>query len=126
MRRVLIIDDSSYMRAIIKLTLKKAGLNIVGEAADGKQAIEMAMRLKPDLITLDNVLPDMFGIEILQILKKNELKSDIIVVSAVKTESIIKKVKKMGAADYISKPFEPQELIDAINNIKSIPKVLVS
>ncbi len=78
MKSVLIVEDSAYMSAIIKLTLKKAGYKVVGEAVDGKQALELAVKLNPDIITLDNVLPDMFGIEILQKLKKDGLRADIL------------------------------------------------
>ena len=60
-KRVLVVDDSMYMRTLIKDALIKEGFEIAGEAPNGESAIDLAMELKPDLITLDNILPDMIG-----------------------------------------------------------------
>ncbi len=117
MKTVVVVEDSAYMRSLIKMTLSKAGYNVVGEAADGKTALKLCYRHKPDIVTLDNILPDMFGVEILQELKKAQLQSKIIMVSAVGQESIIQKVKKLGASGYIIKPFQPEVLVSALNKI---------
>ncbi|MEO9483700.1 MAG: response regulator [Ekhidna sp.] len=115
--RVLIVDDSIYMRLTIKTALEKAGYEVVGEAANGESAIEMALDLKPDLITLDNVLPDMFGKELLKILTEEELETHILMVSAVGQDSVVKEELSLGAMDYIVKPFDEDQLINAVNNI---------
>ena len=72
MKTVLIVDDSLYMRTMISDALSKAGYTIIAQAANGEAAIDMAMEHKPDLITLDNILPDMIGTDILRVLKQDE------------------------------------------------------
>ena len=71
-KKVLIVDDSLYMRTVIKDALSNAGFDIVGQAANGEAAIDMAIELQPDLITLDNILPDMLGLDILNVLKEEQ------------------------------------------------------
>ena len=116
--KVLIVDDSLYMRARIKDALTGAGYQVVGEAENGEKAIDQAMELKPDLITLDNILPDMIGIDILRVLKNEEhLDSRIVMISAVGQESVIREGMSIGAEDYIVKPFTNEDLIEKINTI---------
>ncbi|SHK50576.1 two-component system, chemotaxis family, response regulator CheY [Reichenbachiella agariperforans] len=117
MKTVLVVDDSAYMRALIKIALNDAGYNVVGEAEDGAKALELARSLQPDLITLDNILPDMFGIEILQQLTNEGNAARIIMISAVGQDRIINKVKKMGAYGYIVKPFEPELLLSVVDEV---------
>jgi two-component system chemotaxis response regulator CheY len=115
-KTVLIVDDSLYMRTIIKDALSGAGYQVVGEAANGESAIDQAMELNPDLITLDNILPDMIGTDILRVIKGEEkLKSKVIMISAVGQESVIQEGLTIGAEAYIVKPFTPQQLIAEAN-----------
>jgi len=117
-KRVLIVDDSLYMRTVIKETLLGAGYIIVGEAANGESAIDLAMELKPDLITLDNILPDMIGIDILRVLKEEEkMESKIIMISAVGQESVIQEGMRLGASEYIVKPFTHEDIIEKTNKV---------
>ena len=81
-KKVVIIDDSAFMREFIEETLEEVGYEIVGMAADGDSGIELALEHEPDLITLDNVLPDMLGMDIARILKKEEcISSKIIMIN---------------------------------------------
>lgn len=115
-KTVLIVDDSLYMRTLINEALIAEGYEIIGQAANGEQAIEMALELKPDLITLDNILPDMIGIDILKILKQDEkIDSKVIMISAVGQEAVIREGMELGASDYIVKPFTPNSLVDVVN-----------
>ncbi len=117
-KKVLVVDDSLYMRTIIKEALSSAGYEIVGEAANGEAAIDLAMELKPDLITLDNILPDMIGIDILRVLKQEEkLESKVIMISAVGQESVIQEGMELGASDYIVKPFTNEDLVSKTNTV---------
>ncbi len=117
MSKVLIVDDSVYMRSLIKTALVDQGHEIVGEAADGDSAINMALELGPDLITLDNILPDMMGLEILKVLKEEGVDSKIIMVSAVGQQTVVNKGKELGADEYIVKPFTSEALIDVVNKV---------
>ncbi|MDT8411784.1 MAG: response regulator [Vicingaceae bacterium] len=118
MKKVLIVDDSLYMRTMIESALSSANYEIVGHAATGEEAIEKALELEPDIITLDNVLPDMIGIDVLKILiGEEEIKSKIIMISAVGQDNIIDEGLSNGALDYLVKPFTPEILIDKINSL---------
>ena len=116
-KKVLIVDDSLYMRTIIKDALSEAGFEIVGQAANGESAIDMAFDLNPDLITLDNILPDMLGLDIVKVLKEEELDSKIIMISAVGQESVINEGLNLGIADYIVKPFTSEQLLEVVNKV---------
>lgn len=120
-KRILVVDDSIYMRTMIHDALMEAGFDVVGQAANGEAAIDMAMELTPDLITLDNILPDMIGIDILRVLKQEEkLDAKIIMISAVGQESVVQEGMGLGASDYIVKPFTSEELISSVNQALSI------
>ncbi|TAG54786.1 MAG: response regulator [Cytophagales bacterium] len=114
--KILIVDDSLYMRTIIKDALAGAGFEIVGMAASGETAIDMAIELQPDLITLDNILPDMLGLDILNVLKEEEIESKIVMISAVGQESVIEEGIKRGATQYLVKPFTTEQLVNAVKN----------
>lgn len=116
-KNVLIVDDSLYMRTIIKEALLNNGYKIIGEAANGESAIDMALDLQPDLITLDNILPDMLGLDILRTIKEEGLGSKVIIISAVGQRSVVEEGIKLGADDYIIKPFTTEKLIEVANRI---------
>jgi len=114
-KSILIVDDSLYMRTMINEALVGAGFNVVGQAGNGEAAIDMALELRPDLITLDNILPDMIGTDILRVLKQEEkLDSKVIMISAVGQESVIQEGLQLGASDYIVKPFTSEGLIESV------------
>ena len=114
MNTVLVVDDSLYMRTLISEALTTAGFNVVGLAENGERAIDMAMELEPDLITLDNILPDMIGTDILRVLKQEEnLNCKVIMISAVGQESVINEGMSLGASDYIVKPFTTEGIIES-------------
>lgn len=118
MKKVLIVDDSMYMRTLISDALTKAGYEIIAQAANGEAAIDMALEHRPDLITLDNILPDMIGTDILRVLKQDEkLDSKIVMISAVGQESVIQEGMELGAANYIVKPFTAESLVATINKV---------
>ena len=116
-KEILIVDDSNYIRSHIRDALTGAGYHIIGEAANGENAIDMALELEPDLITLDNILPDMTGMDILRFLKEQNLSSRILMISAVGQQSVIEEGMELGAEDYLVKPFTEQELVQAVSKI---------
>jgi two-component system chemotaxis response regulator CheY len=114
-KRVLIIDDSLFMRKQLTDLLTGAGYEVIGEAGTGEKGIEMAEDLKPDIITLDNVLPDMNGIDVLQAVKKIIPNTRIVMVSAVAQQSVITEEINLGAHDYITKPISPDKLLATLS-----------
>ncbi|WP_375581073.1 response regulator [Marivirga tractuosa] len=113
-KKVLIVDDSLYMRTLIKDALEEGGYEIVGQAANGEEAIDLAFELQPDIITLDNILPDMIGTDILKVYKDEGLPSKVYMISAVGQNSVIEEGMSLGAEDYIVKPFTSAQLVQAI------------
>lgn len=116
-KKVLIVDDSIYMRSLIKTALVGAGFEVVGEAQNGETAIDLALELQPDLITLDNILPDMMGFEIMKVLVEEGLESKVIMVSAVGQQTVVKKGLSLGISEYIVKPFTEEDLIAVVNKV---------
>ena len=104
-KNVLIVDDSLYMRTLIKDALEVGGYKVIGQAANGEEAIDLAFELQPDFITLDNILPDMIGIDILKVYQEEGLKSKVVMISAVGQESVVNEGLRLGAKAYIIKPF---------------------
>ena len=112
---VLIVDDSLYMRELIKEALSSKGYEVVGEAATGEEALDMAFDLLPDYITLDNILPDMIGTDILSVFKEEGLSSKVLMISAVGQQAVVEEVMRLGAVGYLVKPFEQNQLVQAID-----------
>lgn len=116
-QNVLIVDDSMYMRSVIKDALEQSGYRVVGQASNGEEAIDMAFDLQPDIITLDNILPDMIGIDILKVYNEERLSSKVIMISAVGQESVIQEGLTLGAKAYIVKPFTSDQLLEAVKQL---------
>jgi two-component system chemotaxis response regulator CheY len=114
-KRILIVDDSFYMRTMLKNMLIDAGYDVVGEAPDGKTAIEMAKEKIPDLVTLDVILPDNTGLDVLKAIKQNNSDIKVIIVSAVGQEVIVNEATEYGALTYIVKPFSEDKVLEALN-----------
>lgn len=113
-KQILVVDDSTYMRATLKNILSDAGYGIAGEAKDGEEAMELAKALKPDLITLDIIMPGNSGLDLLKELVKEVPQSKVVMVSAVGQEAIMDEAIKGGADAYIVKPFADQNVIETI------------
>jgi two-component system chemotaxis response regulator CheY len=116
-KNVLIVDDSLYMRTLIKDALEVGGFQIVGQAANGEEAIDMAFELQPDFITLDNILPDMIGTDILKVYQEEGLQSKVVMISAVGQDAVVHEGLRLGAKAYIIKPFTSEQLIEAMSKI---------
>lgn len=118
--RILVVDDSYYMRTILKNMIIDAGYNVIDEAANGQDAISMANKEQPDLITLDLILPDNSGLDVLKKIKEENPDIHVIVVSAVGQENIVQQAIEIGAAAYIVKPFEEQKVVDTIKDVLEV------
>jgi two-component system chemotaxis response regulator CheY len=116
MRRTFIIDDSPFMRAAMKSAIEKGDYSVVEEAGSGKEALDKLKDLSIDLILLDNIMPDMLGLDVFKEIKKLT-NTPVIMVSAVGQEAVVNKGLEMGLAGYLTKPFEPKELLENIEEI---------
>ena len=115
-KRILIVDDSFYMRTMLKNMLTDAGYDVVGEAANGQQALEMAAETKPDLITLDVILPDNTGLDVLKGLRQQSPDSKVVMCSAVGQEVIVNEAIESGALAYIVKPFSEEKVLEIVGS----------
>ena len=115
-KRILIVDDSFYMRTMLKNMLTDAGYEVVGEAANGQQALEMAAETKPDLITLDVILPDNTGLDVLKGLRQQSPDSKVVMCSAVGQEAIVNEAIENGALAYIVKPFSEEKVLEIVGS----------
>lgn len=103
---------------MIRSTLEKAGgYEIVGEAGTGETAIDLCIGLEPDLITLDNILPDMHGLDILRAIREDGIEAKVVMVSALGQASIVAESRELGASNYVVKPFDPQNLVNVVNGM---------
>ena len=117
--RILSVDDSFYMRTMLKNVLTDAGYEVVGEAANGQQAIEMAAATKPDLITLDVILPDNTGLDVLKGIRENDPDVKVVMCSAVGQEVIVNEALESGASAYIVKPFSEEKVLEIVGGALS-------
>lgn len=117
-KRVLIVDDAQFTRNILKNIMSKTGyVEIVGEASNGKEGIELFKKLKPDMITMDLVMPEKGGIETIEEILKIDSKALIVVVSALGQEALVLEAAKKGAKDFIQKPFKTEQIIEVLERI---------
>jgi two-component system chemotaxis response regulator CheY len=113
-RRVLVDDDALFMRSLIKGALRPPDFEIAGEAADGGEAVEKYRLLKPDVVTLDITMPTMNGLEALRRIRSEDPGARIVMVTAVDQAEILLEAVKLGAADFIVKPFDPERVRSAV------------
>ena len=116
-KRVLIVDDSTYMQAQLKKILEKEGHTVIGTGANGIEAIKSYRELKPDVITLDIVMPQMGGIEALRMLKSLDPNVNVIMVSSITDKDSIKTCALIGAHHYILKPFDEEKVREVIRRV---------
>jgi two-component system chemotaxis response regulator CheY len=115
-KRILIVDDSFYMRTMLKNMLTDAGYDVVGEAANGQQALEMAVATNPDLITLDVILPDNTGLDVLKGIRQQQPDAKVVMCSAVGQETIVNEAIENGALAYIVKPFSEERVLEIVGS----------
>ena len=109
--KLLIVDDAMIMRLRIREIAVQAGWVVVGEAANGNQAVELFRDLQPDLVTMDIVMPSMDGVEALRAIREEQPSARICMVSAVNQREKLAECIRLGAIDFIVKPFDKSQLL---------------
>jgi two-component system chemotaxis response regulator CheY len=117
MAKILIVDDAAFMRMMVKDNLKKAGYSDFLEAGDGEDAVNKYAEHKPDLVLLDITMPIKDGIQALQSIKQSNPQAKVIMCSAMGQEGMVVEAIKLGALDFIVKPFKPERLIQTVKNV---------
>jgi two-component system, chemotaxis family, chemotaxis protein CheY len=114
---VLVCDDAIFMRTMISDILSQAGYDVVGEAETGAQAIEKYKQLKPDLVTMDIVMPDLGGIEAVREIMKFDAAARILMCSAMGQQALVVEAIQAGARDFVVKPFQPSRVLEAVQRV---------
>jgi len=112
--RVLVVDDAGFMRMMLKDILSKNGYQVIGEAEDGKKAIEKYRELRPDLVTMDITMPELDGISAVKEIKKIDPAARILMCSAMGQQAMVLDAIQAGAKDFIVKPFKAERVIEAL------------
>jgi two-component system, chemotaxis family, chemotaxis protein CheY len=114
---VLVCDDAIFMRTMIGDILSQAGFEVVGEADSGVQAVAKYRQLKPDLVTMDIVMPDMGGIEAVREICKSDPEAKILMCSAMGQQALVVEAIQAGAKDFVVKPFQPSRVLEAVQRV---------
>ena len=117
MASVLVVDDAAFMRMTIKKMLEKNGHTVIGEAANGGEAIQRYQELKPDVVLLDITMPEMNGVDALKRIKELSVGAKVIICSAMGQQSMVAEAIQSGAKDFVVKPFVEERLIAAVNKV---------
>lgn len=115
--KVLIVDDSAFMRNILKDILVSNGFSRIYEAGDGLQAIETFKKYKPDLITMDLILPGPDGLHTLKEILSIDKNARIVMITTVGQDHVIKEAMNLGAKDFVVKPFESSKIIKVVGKV---------
>ena len=116
--KVLIVDDAMFMRAMIRDILVNSGrFEVTGEAANGEEAVQQFLALKPDLITMDIVMPQMDGIEATREILKGTPKAKVVMCSALGQEALVIESIAAGAKDFIVKPFSAEKVLKVLDAV---------
>lgn len=118
-KRILIVDDAAFMRMMIKDIVSKNGYEVVGEAQNGVQALEMYAQFKPDIVTMDITMPEKDGISAVKDIMAMDSAAKVIMCSAMGQQSLVMDAIKAGARDFLVKPFKPDRVIQALDKVLS-------
>ena len=119
MARVLVVDDAAFMRKMVSDALAKGGHEVVGEAGNGVEAIARFEELKPDLMTLDITMPEKDGLSALADIMGADPSARVVMCSALGQESKVLESIKLGAKDFVVKPFQAERVLDAVGKALS-------
>ena len=117
MAKILITDDAAFMRMMVKDILTKGGHEVVGEAENGKIAVEKYKELRPELVTMDITMPEMDGIEALKTIKQEDPNAKVIMCSAMGQQAMVIEAIQNGAKDFIVKPFQADKVLASVEKI---------
>ena len=115
--RVLLVDDSTYIRTVLGSIIVDAGFEVVGEAADGEEAIRKYMDLKPDIVLMDVIMEPMNGMAATEAILDKDPAALILMVTVLETKEILVDLIKIGAKGYITKPFSKEEIAEKIREV---------
>ena len=110
-KRVLIVDDASFMRSMLREIFVEAGYDVVGEATHGVEAVQRYEELRPDLTTMDIVMPYKNGVEATREIVRTHPQAVVVICSALGQETLVLEALEAGAADFVVKPFRGEDVL---------------
>ena len=116
-KKIMLVDDAAFMRMTIKNALTKAGYDNIIEASDGQIAVETYQKEHPDLVIMDITMPNMDGIQALQAIKTSDPEARVVMCSAMGQEGMVVEAIKLGAKDFIVKPFKQDRILQTVEKI---------
>ena len=119
MARVLVVDDAAFMRKMVSDALAKGGHDVVGEAGNGVEAVARFQELKPDLMTLDITMPEKDGLTALAEIVAADPSARVVMCSALGQEAKVLEAIKLGAKDFVVKPFQADRVLGAVEKALS-------
>ena len=117
MKRILVVDDAKVVRMVIKQILTRNGFLVVGEAENGREALEKYKELKPDAVTMDIVMPEVDGIQGLKDILAYDKNARVVMISAIDQRDALQAALLSGACYFVVKPFEDDRMVSALNSI---------
>jgi two-component system chemotaxis response regulator CheY len=117
LKTVLVCDDAVFMRTMLADVLTQAGFAVIGQAKTGAEAVEKYRELRPDLVTMDIVMPDMGGIEAVKEIVHEFPDARILMCSAMGQQSLVIEAIQAGARDFVVKPFQPSRVLEAVQRV---------
>ncbi len=120
-KTALIVDDATIIRMMLRKMLSKMGIEVVGEAEDGEEAVRLYEEKKPDFVTMDITMPGMDGITATRKIVRSHPRARIIIISALGQESKVREAIAAGAKDFIVKPLKEDRLLLSIRRILTEP-----
>ncbi len=122
--KILVVDDALFMRSIIRDIFARGPFVIAGEAENGAEAVRLYRDLRPDLTTLDIVMPGMDGITALREIRRIDPAAKVIMCSALGDERLIAESIEAGACDFIVKPFQPSRVLKVVQSVLGLDEQL--
>lgn len=119
MAKFMIVDDAAFMRSFLSNIILESGHEVIAEASNGQEAVQMFKRVRPDIITMDITMPDMDGISAIKHILNLDPKAKIIMCSAMGQQKMVLDAIAAGAKDFIIKPFQKDRVMESITNILS-------
>ncbi|MBK8189462.1 MAG: response regulator [Vampirovibrionales bacterium] len=116
-KRILIVDDATFMRSLLKDILSQGAYEVAGEATNGQEAVDFYKNLNPDLVTLDITMPVKNGLEALSEILNFDANAKVIMCSAMGQQAMVLQAIKTGAKDFVVKPFQPERVLEAVDRI---------
>lgn len=117
--KILIVDDNDVMRALLRGILRNEDYQVVGEARNGMQALEMAERLTPDVVCLDVIMPELDGLEALKTLKRDYPAMGVVMITGNASMENVQEALELGADGFVVKPFNAARVLEALARVSS-------